>query len=82
MGFSGSFVEGVQVSRFVAATGQVHGLRLVAQVWQDPVPAAPGPTGAEREDLWAQMVEVLPQYEEYRSRTERQIPVVVLGPLG
>ena len=39
-------------------------------------------TGAEREDLWAQMVEVLPQYEEYQSRTERQIPVVVLDPTG
>ena len=37
-------------------------------------------TGAEREDLWTQMVEVLPQYEEYQSRTTRQIPIVVLDP--
>ncbi len=37
-------------------------------------------SGTEREDLWKQMVEVLPQYEEYQSRTERQIPVVVLDP--
>ena len=37
-------------------------------------------SGTEREDLWAQMAEVLPQYEEYQSRTERQIPVVVLDP--
>lgn len=36
--------------------------------------------GAEREDLWAQMVEVLPQYAEYQSRTQRQLPVVVLEP--
>jgi deazaflavin-dependent oxidoreductase (nitroreductase family) len=39
-------------------------------------------TGAEREDLWTQMVELLPQYEEYQSRTERQIPIVVLDPRG
>jgi len=39
-------------------------------------------SGAEREDLWNQMVEVLPQYEEYQARTERQIPVVVLDPQG
>lgn len=36
--------------------------------------------GAEREDLWTQMVELLPQYAEYQSRTERQIPIVVLDP--
>ena len=37
-------------------------------------------TGAERDDLWTQMVELLPQYEEYQSRTTRQIPIVVLDP--
>ena len=35
---------------------------------------------AERDDLWTQMVELLPQYEEYQSRTTRQIPIVVLEP--
>jgi len=37
-------------------------------------------TGAEREALWKEMVEVLPQYDEYQSKTDRQIPVVVLEP--
>ena len=30
----------------------------------------------------AVVVEVLPQYEEYQSRTTRQIPIVVLDPQG
>jgi deazaflavin-dependent oxidoreductase (nitroreductase family) len=34
--------------------------------------------GPERERLWAQMVEVLPQYADYQARTERRLPVVVL----
>lgn len=36
--------------------------------------------GAEREALWKEMVDELPQYEEYQSKTNRQIPVVVLEP--
>ncbi|MGE0386280.1 MAG: nitroreductase family deazaflavin-dependent oxidoreductase [Gammaproteobacteria bacterium] len=36
--------------------------------------------GAEREALWQQMVELLPQYAEYQARTPRAIPVVVLEP--
>ncbi len=39
-------------------------------------------TGVEREALWKEMVEVLPQYDEYQSKTSRQIPVVVLEPVG
>ena len=34
--------------------------------------------GEERERLWDLMVEVWPDYEHYRARTDRQIPVVVL----
>ena len=34
--------------------------------------------GAERQALWTQMVEVLPQYADYQRLTDRQIPVVVL----
>jgi len=37
-------------------------------------------TGAEREALWKEMVAMLPQYVEYQSKTDRQIPVVVLEP--
>lgn len=36
--------------------------------------------GAERDRLWAAMVETLPQYEEYQARTDRELPVVVLEP--
>ncbi len=35
-------------------------------------------TGAERAHLWALMVEIWPEYENYQKRTERTIPVVVL----
>ena len=34
--------------------------------------------GAERERLWRQMNEMWPHYDEYRQKTERVIPVVVL----
>ena len=34
--------------------------------------------GAERERLWEKVNEVWPHYEEYATRTEREIPVVVL----
>jgi len=38
--------------------------------------------GGERERLWKQMVDVYPTYEAYQRRTERQIPVLVLEPVG
>jgi proline iminopeptidase len=34
--------------------------------------------GEERERLWAQMNRMWPHYDEYRAKTERRIPVVVL----
>lgn len=34
--------------------------------------------GDERERLWAQMVEVWPDYANYQTKTDRQIPVVVI----
>lgn len=34
--------------------------------------------GAERERLWAEVNKVWPHYDEYATRTEREIPVVVL----
>ena len=36
--------------------------------------------GEERERLWALMVGVYGGYEDYRKRTEREIPLVVLEP--
>ncbi|HEY1834771.1 MAG TPA: nitroreductase family deazaflavin-dependent oxidoreductase [Solirubrobacteraceae bacterium] len=35
-------------------------------------------SGEERERLWSLMLEAWPAYDEYRERTEREIPVVVL----
>ena len=43
-----------------------------------PVRAAPA-QGAERDRLWPVMTEVWPAYDDYQSRTEREIPVVVLS---
>jgi deazaflavin-dependent oxidoreductase (nitroreductase family) len=34
--------------------------------------------GEERDRLWSQMNRMWPHYEEYRERTDREIPVVVL----
>jgi deazaflavin-dependent oxidoreductase (nitroreductase family) len=36
--------------------------------------------GTERARLWDAMVEVWPAYEDYRAKTDREIPVVVLEP--
>lgn len=35
-------------------------------------------TAAEKPELWAKMVEVWPDYDDYQERTSREIPVVVL----
>jgi deazaflavin-dependent oxidoreductase (nitroreductase family) len=36
--------------------------------------------GQERERLWAVMRQIWPAYEDYQTKTSRQIPVVVLTP--
>jgi deazaflavin-dependent oxidoreductase (nitroreductase family) len=38
--------------------------------------------GEERERLWALMVSLYPSYDEYQTKTERRIPVVVLENQG
>jgi deazaflavin-dependent oxidoreductase (nitroreductase family) len=38
-------------------------------------------TGDERDRLWRMMAAAYPDYESYRRRAERQIPVVVLEPI-
>ena len=35
---------------------------------------------AERDDLWLMMARIFPLYDEYASKTNRQIPVVLLTP--
>ncbi len=36
--------------------------------------------GEERERLWALMRQIWPAYDEYQTKTDREIPVVVLSP--
>jgi deazaflavin-dependent oxidoreductase (nitroreductase family) len=38
-------------------------------------------TGAERSTLWTQMVKLYGPYELYQTKTDRQIPLVVLDPI-
>lgn len=38
--------------------------------------------GAERERLWQDALKVWPPYADYARKTEREIPVVVLEPVG
>ena len=35
-------------------------------------------TGAEKPALWSHMLEVWPDYAEYQTKTDREIPIVVL----
>lgn len=51
------------------------------QVLDEVFPAtATTVTGAERERLWAEMGRIWPDYDEYATKTDREIPVVVLTP--
>ena len=53
------------------------------QVFDEVLPAvASTATGEERERLWALMRQIWPAYDEYQTRTDREIPVVVLTPRG
>ena len=38
--------------------------------------------GEERAELWKVMTELYPTYDEYQASTDREIPVVVLEPVG
>ncbi|CAN5439279.1 nitroreductase family deazaflavin-dependent oxidoreductase [soil metagenome] len=50
-----------------------------AQIWGDRFPArARTASGDERTELWAEMIKHWPQYDEYQTKTDREIPVVVL----
>jgi len=43
--------------------------------WREPV-------GAERHKVWDFMVDVFPAYAKYQASTQRQIPLVMMKPLG
>jgi deazaflavin-dependent oxidoreductase (nitroreductase family) len=51
------------------------------QVGSEVMPArARTASGEEASRLWTRMAEVWPDYDEYATRTDRRIPVVVLTP--
>ena len=53
------------------------------QVGQDQVRAvARDASPAEKPRLWAIMTRIWPDYDTYQTKTERQIPVIVLEPVG
>jgi hypothetical protein len=52
---------------------------VLAERARIPVTARRADAAAERE-LWAQFARLNPGFDEYRSLTERQIPVVLLEP--
>ena len=39
-------------------------------------------TGDEKAEWWERAVEAWPDYEDYQTKTERQIPLFVLEPAG
>jgi deazaflavin-dependent oxidoreductase (nitroreductase family) len=56
--------------------------RVEVQVWGDRFEAqASTATGEERSRLWQLMNETWPSYENYQTKTDREIPVVVLAPV-
>ncbi|MFE7799680.1 nitroreductase family deazaflavin-dependent oxidoreductase [Nocardia sp. NPDC057440] len=60
-----------------------HNLRanpeLTVEIGTEKYPAkAEIVTGAERDELYARMVEILPGFAEYQANTERVIPVVAV----
>jgi deazaflavin-dependent oxidoreductase (nitroreductase family) len=53
---------------------------VTIQVNGETVPVrATAAEGGERTRLWSLMTEVWPPYDEYQTRTDREIPVVVLA---
>jgi deazaflavin-dependent oxidoreductase (nitroreductase family) len=39
-------------------------------------------TDQERDRYWPQLVKMYPSYDDYQSRTDRQIPIVICDPVG
>jgi deazaflavin-dependent oxidoreductase (nitroreductase family) len=51
------------------------------QVFDEVLPVVARTVGGEgRERLWALMRQIWPAYDEYQTKTDREIPVVVLSP--
>ena len=55
--------------------------QATVQVRDQVIPVQAGVAqGDERSRLWSLMTEAWPAYDEYQTRTEREIPIVVLQP--
>lgn len=52
-------------------------VQIKGDVYEATARTAPSP---ERETIWAEAIKTWPSYDIYQSRTDRQIPVVVLTP--
>jgi deazaflavin-dependent oxidoreductase (nitroreductase family) len=39
-------------------------------------------TDAEKAELWPRLLEIYRDYEDYQARTDRNIPVMILSPIG
>jgi deazaflavin-dependent oxidoreductase (nitroreductase family) len=60
---------------------QAHPATTV-QIWRKRLPVvAREATTDEKARLWPRVVEMYPDYAVYQTRTERQIPVVILSPV-
>lgn len=55
-------------------------IKVEVLVWQADAAEVTDP--AERERLWAMVVERFPQYATYQGRTSREIPLFVLTPVA
>jgi deazaflavin-dependent oxidoreductase (nitroreductase family) len=60
---------------FYNLKGQKAEVQIGREKWRVKARVA---DGGERDRLWAQMVEIWPDYAEYQKKTTRQIPVMVL----
>jgi deazaflavin-dependent oxidoreductase (nitroreductase family) len=60
----------------LAANGEVQ-VQVLAEKFTALARAA---AGEERDRLWAKMAEIWPDYNDYQTKTGRQIPIVVLEP--
>jgi hypothetical protein len=48
---------------------------------QGTTPGEQAASGEEREQWWARATAVWPDYDNYQTKTERQIPIVILEPI-
>ena len=56
---------------------------VVIQVGEEVMPATARTVGpADRDRLWSVMTRIWPDYDEYATKTSREIPLVAISPVG